>query len=656
MKNVFLLFLFITTINPVFSEQDIFSLNRDGDNLLMDGDYFSAVEKYKAVLEINPDYLHSVKGLAEAYYYLGEYEEAYKQVLLARKYDKNNIELISMEGRILLGKGEIRKAEELFNLIKKIEPNNINAYFGFAEIALLTGKYSESRNNYLDILTISPSNRKALLSIILLLDYQNKYDESEKHISDALRIYNTDPFVLYIASRHYLMTGSTLLAENKIKEAIRLKPDFLEAALLYSDILLKNRDFAMIPEILNSFYAKKNNNLVAYTLGRAAEKNNDVDSAVRFYAEASRINPDDEISRFALENLIRREKDINDPLRKRFADYHFIRGKGLEERNYINKALSSYRRGLLIDPNSVKGRLSYSRLFLNKGFKAKYLSELYTLPVKEREVQSVKDEIEIQESLQNSSVSSKWGINQFLVNKHSFKINLYYKDSFSMLHQSGEEILAEVFNSLAGHSEKIKIMNAEKRIDNFAQAFSESRNANTKSDYFFIINFSETERLFSSECTVYSAFTGAEIKKYRVIKTGNNRIWDSLNKLITDIISDIDICGEIIGLDFEKGLINIGTLESINTEKSFKIIRKDRIKINREKIGYVYSDSDIIGTMQITDTDESVSEGVISNREMFDLVNFGDIVLPEDEKKEKTEDGSDYFSETDIYDFIITIK
>ena len=54
MKNVFLLFLFITTINPVFSEQDIFSLNRDGDNLLMEGDYFSAVEKYKAVLEINP--------------------------------------------------------------------------------------------------------------------------------------------------------------------------------------------------------------------------------------------------------------------------------------------------------------------------------------------------------------------------------------------------------------------------------------------------------------------------------------------------------------------------------------------------------------------------------------------------------------------------
>ena len=656
MKKIIAVLVFITIILPVFSETDLFTLNSEGDNYILEGEYYSAIEKYKAVLEINPDYIMSVKGLAEAYYYLGEYEEAYKQVVLARKYDKNSIELLSLEGRILLGKGEIDKAEEIFRTIKQREPNNINAYFGFAETALLTGKFTESRNNYIDILTISPANRKALLSIIILLDYQKQFSESEKYVSEALRIYNTDPVVLYIVARHYIMTGNTDLAEIRIQESIKLDPDFLDAALLYSRILLSKGNYKLIPEILNRFYTYRDNNIVAYTLGRAAEKNGETDSAIRFYSEAFRINPDDEVSRFALENLIRSEKDINDPARKNAAEYHYKRGKGLEERNYINKALNSYRRALLIDPNSVKVRLAYSRLFLNKGFRSKYLSELYTLPEKERNYQSIKDDIEIQESLQSASVSSLWKINQFLVKKHNFNINLFYRDSFSMLHQTGESVLCDVFDSIAGHHENLDILNKSKNITGFSQAFSESRTGEYKSDYFFILDFSETERLFRAECTVYSSFTGSEIGRYRIIKTGNNRIWDTLNSLITDILADINDYGEIIGLDFEKALINIGSLENVKNDDEFIIVRKDRIKIDRGKIGYTFENSDIIGNLVITGTDESVSEGTVTGREMFDLVNYGDIVIKKSDDQEKQESSEEFFNKSEIYDFIINIK
>ncbi len=114
MKKILTAILLLTVISPLFSESDLFLLNSEGDMLILEGEYYSAIEKYKAVLEINPDYIHSVKGLADAYYYLGEYEEAYKQVILARKYDKNSIDLLSLEGRILLGKGEIKEAEEIF--------------------------------------------------------------------------------------------------------------------------------------------------------------------------------------------------------------------------------------------------------------------------------------------------------------------------------------------------------------------------------------------------------------------------------------------------------------------------------------------------------------------------------------------------------------
>ena len=41
---------------------------------------------------------------------------------------------------------------------------------------------------------------------------------------------------------------------------------------------------------------------------------------------------------------------------------------------------------------------------------------------------------------------------------------------------------------------------------------------------------------------------------------------------------------------------------------------------------------------------------------MFDLVNYGDIVIKKPENPEKPENPDEYFNESEIYDFIINIK
>ena len=103
------------------------------------------------------------------------------------------------------------------------------------------------------------------------------------------------------------------------------------------------------------------------------------------------------------------------------------------------------------------------------------------------------------------------------------------------------QFLTDIFNSIAGHAENIEIINRGGKINSFSEAFSESRSGENKSDYFFILDFSETERLFRAECTVFILhFTGSEIGRYSIIKTGNNRIWDTLKQFnvkmyLTDI-------------------------------------------------------------------------------------------------------------------------
>ena len=662
MKNILLVIIMLfSTRFMLFSQSakvqiDVFTLNNQADMLVADGDYFTAIEKYKSVLEINPNYINSVKGLSEAYYYLGEFEEAYRQIQSARGFDKNNIELLGLEARILLARGKITEAEKIFKYINQKEPNNINAYFGFAEISLITGKYSESAGNYLDILSISPANKKALLSLILLSDYQGRYEESEKYLSEVLRLYSSDYFALYIAARHYLMRGDMFQAEKRVRDSIRINPNYIESSLLYARILLVNNNYDLIPEILEPFYKKRNSSLVSYTLGKTYEKKNDYNTSIKYYTESFRLNPDDEISRFAVENLIRKEKDFTDPVRSRYAEYHFIRGKGLEERNYNQKALSSYRRGLLIDPYSVKGRLQYADIFLKSGYPSKYLSELKTLPEKERKKQYISDLIEIHESIIENTVSSRWDIDQFLINKNAYGFNLFYYDSIDMLHPKGEETIVDVFSDILNHSETIRVKNTDFKVENYSQAFSASRNSPVQCDYFIILKLSETERAFAVKAALYSSYTGSLIKEYRINTTGNNRIWESLNKLSADLISDAGVSGEIIKIDFERGLINLGKFDNIKVNDNFIIVQKDRINPDRTGIARTYQDSDILGKFQISNVDENVAEGFIRNRDIFNLVNHGDIVIPEiKEKKEKSTD-SQISGEYSLYNIIMGIK
>ncbi|MCP5514364.1 MAG: tetratricopeptide repeat protein [Spirochaetales bacterium] len=655
-KTVFLIAIIFVLLQPVYSQNDVFTLNREADMLVLDGDYYKAIEKYKTVLEINPDYINSVKGLAEAYFYLGEFAEAHKQIKSARIFDKNNTELQGMEARILLAMGKIAESEKIFKYINEKEPNNINAYFGFAEIALLTGRYSESTVNYLDILSISPSNKKALLSLILLSDYQGRYDESEKYLSEVLRLYSGDYFALYIAARHYLQRGDFYQAERKIRDSLRIKQDYIESSLLFARLLLAKGDSGNIPEILEPLYKKRTNNIVSYTLGKAYENIGDSDKALKYYADSFRINPDDEISRFALENLIRETKEFTDPLRDRYAEYHFNRGRGLEERNYNQKALSSYRRGLLINPYSVKGRLQYANIFLKSGFRSKYLSELKTLPEKERSKQYISDLIEIEESLNENTVSSRWNIDQFLVDRDGYDFNLFYIDSINMLHPGGEETVVSVFSDILNHTDTIKIKNTDFKINNYSQAFSASRNSDSPCDYFLILKINESERIFGINAQLYSAYTGSVIKEYKINTTGNNRIWESLNKLADQLKIESGLHGRIIRMDFDRGIINLGRYDNIKDNDSFLIVRKDKVIPDRTQIGKNYQTADLLGTFHVTKTDEYISEGYIKNKDIFNLVNFGDIILPENKEKPKEEEVTDKNSGYALYNIIMGIK
>ncbi len=624
-----------------------------GSNAQISGDYYVAIEAYKTALEINPRYLEPRAGLAETFFMIGEYTEALEQVKEAQRLDRNNVELVNLEGRILVALGRLNEAASLFERVMEREPNNLNAWFGMAELEIAFGKTATARSRYLEALRVSPQNRRALLSLILLLDEEGMPERAAGFVEDALDYYPNNAQVRYIAAKHYVDRGDYDEAELHARAAVQLDPGYRDANLLLSRIYLETDEEERAVSLLEELISRdRSNSLVWYTLGVAYRRLERSEDALNAFAFAFRYKPDDEISRIAFENLLIEETGLDDPRRERFAEYHFERGEGYQQRNSLSRALNEYRRGLRVAPHSKRGRLLYADIFKIRGFNGKYLSELKVIRDLGYEDNEIVDNIEIQESLLYGRVSDDWGVDQYTLMRHVYRIGLFV-GSADLIHMTADMDLAVYLRSAFHHYENIRVSRTPVRSKTFGEAFRAARSDNA--DFFIIVDFIESDRHFAVKARLYGASTGALFETFSVLRTGNNRVTDSLSLLAENVHQMLPRRGTIIEREFDTALIALGRVDGVAAEDTLYIIKGDELEMSTEGMGFRYHESDLIGEFTVTRTDELVSEGTIRQNEFFDLVNTGDDVIYPPGEESEPEPGADTVPD-DLYETIIRIR
>ncbi len=602
-------------------------LYRVGEEAMLRGDFYGAIESFKLALARNPKYLEPVVGLAESFFFLGEYSEALDYVLRAQELDRGNPDLLNLEGRIRVGLGDFEAAAALFDRVLEQQPNNLDAWFGMAELDLAFGKTTRASERYEQALRVSPQNRRALLSLILILDEQGKRDDAAVFVEDALRYHPRNAQVRFIAAKHYRREGDLAEAEYQALRALEIDPGNREAKRLLGEIYLESgayeRALGVLEELIG---AEREQPLVWYTLGVAYRALGRVEEAMNAFAFAFRYQSDDEIARLSLERLITDTLSLDDPRRSRFARYHFALGKQYQERNFLDRALRSYRRGLLIDPHSREGRLRYAEVFRLKGYSAKYLNELKVLLDLGYEEPAILDSVEIQESLRKGSVSEVWGVDQYALVRQVYVLDVFVAEAQTR-HPAAEGDLGEYFRSLLRHRERIRVPRAVRTGVGFGEAFGAARS--NKSDYFLTVDFVETERRFAAHVAVYGARTGELLDEFQVVRTGNRRVSDALNLLADRIDSILPIAGELIDREFDTALIDLGRWDGVAEDDEWLIIKRSALSLATDRVGFFYKPDDVIGTFTVTRTDELISEGTLAQSRFFDLVNIGDKVIYE---------------------------
>jgi tetratricopeptide (TPR) repeat protein len=590
-------------------------------------DYELAIEQYKAALALNSAYLEPMVGLAQSFLQLEEYDEAYRYVSAARVYDRNNPDLAVLEGRIRIGQGSVPEARALFNAVLVRQPNNVEAKLGLAEADIADGNPKNALSQYIQTLRLAPESTAALLSLAMLSDEMGNAAAAGSYYEASLRSHASDPRVQLAAAGWYASRGDFSTAEKHAQIALSLKPDMVRAKILLAGIELQTGRYTdAVATLRDIVTTNRDNELAWYSLGLAYRRSGDPAKALTSFASALQVSPGDEVARLAQERTAVESLPMDDAQRKKMAVYHLSQGQAWEGRSYLEKALSEYRRALILDPTSRDARVAYARIYKTLGFTDKYLSELQVLAKLGVKDTFVQDQIEALTNTLADTTSRAWGYDQYNIERARYSIPVFTLAAANRLvHPLSSEDTARYFSSLLGRYDTISVPDGQPVVAAFDDAFRAARSAGA--DYFIVLGLDEAERSFSGAVDLYLSRTGALIGSFTAFRTGNDRVRDSLMRLAEQVSGLLAVRGKLLERKFGQGLVDQGAFQGVKKDDKLVIVRQGAVRLRPDGPGLTYDEKDVVGDFVVTAADEGVSEGNVTGRGYFDYVNAGDQVL-----------------------------
>ncbi|MBQ8212133.1 MAG: hypothetical protein IJZ27_06360, partial [Treponema sp.] len=248
----------------------------------------------------------------------------------------------------------------------------------------------------------------------------------------------------------------------------------------------------------------------------------------------------------------------------------------------------------------------------------------------------VSDKIEAYESLLSDTLSKKWNVDSFYLDKTRWNIAIFYTDETnSFIHADANRIAAlaasDVFSGIAITSVKSQVT----PVSSYSEAFKNARN--NKFDYFVILSVSESDEDITLKSSFYSGRTGTEISKENFYSTGNNKFSTVLRRFRNSILEKLTVKGKILNRNGKQLLVDLGKAENIVENAEFKILKKGSVKTADSNVGLIYKESDVVGSLVITKAGEEISEAELTKHGFYDRVNINDeiilVSLPESKGK-----------------------
>ena len=638
-------------ISPLFAtdSKNVLKLYNEAVELQNDENWYTASQYFIEVVNSNPAFSDAWFRLADCSYHLGEFDLAFQYLESAEKYEKGKSEIKNLKGMILLALGRTDEARQIFNEVLKKYPNDIDAHFGLAEIELYDGKFSGAENQYAEALKRQASNRKALLSLALVCAETKRYTQAENYLRQAMQYYSGEPEVHYLAAIIYMMQGDYKSAEKHARIAVEIKGSYDQAYSLLADIVYHQHRYSEVIDLCDFIISRDRNTSSAWYLkGVAQAKLGETEAAINTWDTGLTISPQDELMRMMLELSVKNELELDDSRRAVWAGYHLNNARQYDSRYDKAGSTYEYQRALMLDPSNKDARLAYADILELNGMHELYLSQLKFVNENSDTGLSVSlnDTIEAYDSLLADTLSKRWKVDAFYLDKIRWNIAVFYTENTSTFNHADSDRLtalscADVFSGVAITSVKTQVT----PVAGYAEAFKNARANNF--DYFVMVSLSEGEDDISLSATMYSGRTGTQAFSEKYYATGNNRFSTVLRRFRNSVLERLTVRGKILQRNGKTVLIDLGRSENIIKDATFKIVKKGAVKTADSGTGLFFRDDDVVGMLVVTEAGEEVSEASITSHGFYDRINEGDELVLVSMPEQNTEAGMDTVPNSD---------
>jgi len=616
-----------------FSTQILYSqapsapaLYEQGITYMVAEDWYAASELLIECLRVNPAHAQATAALAECYYELGEFDEALNWVRRARSLSRSNTALANLEAHTMIALGRLDEAQAIVNQVLQSEPYNREALFAAAELDIARGRAGDAVTRYREAVRRYPDDRRLLVSLALVLGSLGDTENAQSYIARALLQHEGDYRVHYYAA--YLASRDGRLAEGirHAENALYYRPGYTPARFLLASLRYRAGQYEEAARLADELIVlNRDDSLSWYLKGVAYIRMGRVNEAQTILSTAASIDPNDEYIRAALEELLIGNSRLEDPVRARWATWHFNRARDFRSRNLMEQALFEYRRGLRLNPYAADRR-EYAELIRLSGFPARYLDELRFLQDMGMADRALNDAVETYNALLSTALFRRWGVDPILLNKPHWKVAIFSVASqASFYHVDAGAGASSYIKDLLSHERNILPMDLELRQASFATAFRTAREAGA--DYFLLVSVTENERDISIKGELFVARTGTSAAVFNAFRTGPDRLRNASRGIVDQLSASLPFRAELVIRRNDQGLIDKGRADGVKNGDEFNVVMKGRTEIQNEGIGLIFTPDDVVGKLTIESADEEVSVGRLTRNGFFDRISAGDEVI-----------------------------
>ena len=603
-------------------------LASSGEQALARGEYFVAIEEFNGALAVNPNYSRAFAGLAEAYYWLSEYDQAAAFAERALRSAGAMSDLLTLAGRIAIGRGALERAAGYFSEALAREPNNVDARLGQAELALARGQSSEAISALERSLLVNPEHRKTLLSLVLIYEQTGRPEVAREYLELARRVHRDSSEVHVVAAQFFARAGQYEAAQDAAEMALLISPSGIAALGLLAEIAIVLEEFQQARDIAEQLLARDRNNIEAwYARAVSQYELGDVSGALTSVRTALAIDDNAEFARIWAEWIAVRELELEDPIRAELAAARSELASELEREFRFSQALRAYRRAIQLSPLDLGLRAKFAELHRRAGNDASYLQELELLVENGRNESSITRAIEIFRNALSDSVAFRWGVDQFTLGRTRTRIALYApaQQSVQGYPQAIESVLAFLRRTFASET-GIEVVDSAV-TEGFSGAYERARAASV--DYFIHVSSQSTDRLFALEGELYVGRTGASVGTAGAVRAGAGRVTATVDSLVSGLVRRLPLWARVVDRRGNRILIDRGERDGLSVGQQLRVLDPEAVTRAPASLGFSYAPGAQLATATVTAVDEYVAEATLVVSRPADLVSDGDLVLPQ---------------------------